>query len=50
LNTLIKIIRTTRFMMMNRAVEPDHIYGDNILSKIFPLTPKTAYTFKNENK
>lgn len=48
MNTLVKIIRTTRFMMMNRAVEPDHIYGDNILSKIFPLTPKTEYKFSNE--
>ena len=40
--TLLQVIRTTRFMMMNRALEPDYIYQDPALSKIFPLTPKTA--------
>lgn len=40
--TLLQVIRTTRFMMMNRALEPDYIYKDPALSKIFPLTPKTA--------
>lgn len=45
--TLLQVIRTTRFMMMNRAVEPDHIYGDDVLSKVFPLTPKSIYEVKN---
>ena len=47
-DTLVQIIRTTRFMMMNRAVEPDHIYGDSVLSKIFPLTPKTNFKLESE--
>ena len=37
--TLLQILSATRFMMMNRALEPDHIYNDEILSEIFPLTP-----------
>lgn len=41
LKTLLQVVRSTRFMMMNRAVEPDYIYRDPLLSKIFPLTPKT---------
>ncbi|MBP5769546.1 MAG: hypothetical protein J6W51_10775 [Fibrobacter sp.] len=40
MKTFVQVIRTTRFMMMNRALEPDYIYEDPELSKIFPLTPK----------
>ncbi|WP_371555706.1 EF-Tu/IF-2/RF-3 family GTPase [Fibrobacter sp. UWB12] len=50
LATLLKIMRTTRFMMMNRAVEPDHIYGDKVLSNIFPLTPRTEFEFEFKNE
>lgn len=37
LDTLKDILATTRFMMMNRAVEPDAIYENMELSRIFPL-------------
>lgn len=40
LDSIFKILRTTRFMMMNRTLEPDHIYGDPLLSRLLPLTPK----------
>lgn len=36
-DSLKEILDTTRFMMMNRAVEPDMIYKDMELSRIFPL-------------
>ena len=39
--TLLNVVRSTHEMMMNRAVEPDYIYQDPVLSSIFPLTPRT---------
>lgn len=39
LKMLLQIIRTTRFMMMNRAVDPDHLYGDEVMSKCVPVIP-----------
>ena len=45
IKTLIQIIRSTRFMMMNRALEPDHVYNDELLSRIFPITPKMGLEF-----
>lgn len=36
-DSLIKILDTTKNLMINRAIEPDHIYGNKELSKIFPL-------------
>jgi hypothetical protein len=32
-----ELLDSTRFMLMNRAVEPDHIYRDSVLSTLFPL-------------
>lgn len=32
-----ELLDSTRFMMMNRAVEPDHIYKHEALSRLFPL-------------
>ena len=40
--TLLNVVRSTHEMMMNRAVEPDYIYQDPLLSKLLPLTPKTG--------
>ncbi|MDL2241251.1 hypothetical protein LJC69_06460, partial [Bacteroidales bacterium OttesenSCG-928-K22] len=40
LNNLIELVEETRFLAMNRAVEPDHIYKDSILSAILPLFSK----------
>lgn len=36
-DSVVGILDTTRQMMMNRAVDPDSIYNDDELSKIFPL-------------
>ena len=38
--TLLNVVRSTHEMMMNRAVEPDYIYQDPLLSKILPLRLK----------
>jgi hypothetical protein len=38
--SMIKILDTTRQMMMNRAVDPDLIYNDPELSRMFPLFGK----------
>lgn len=40
LDAVKEILATTRFMMMNRAVEPDAIYEDMELSRMFPLIKK----------
>jgi hypothetical protein len=37
MNNVIELLDSTRFMLMNRAVEPDHIYQDGQLSTVFPL-------------
>jgi hypothetical protein len=34
---VLTLLDSTRFMLMNRAVEPDHIYQHEELSTIFPL-------------
>ena len=37
LKDVLELIDSTRFMLMNRAVEPDHIYRDSELSTLLPL-------------
>lgn len=37
MDDVLELLDFTRFMLMNRAVEPDHIYKDEQLSRLFPL-------------
>ena len=37
IDDVLELLDFTRFMLMNRAVEPDHIYKDEQLSRLFPL-------------
>jgi hypothetical protein len=43
-----ELLDSTRFMMMNRAVEPDHIYQNEKLSQLFPLL--NSIKLKKERK
>ncbi|SIN96335.1 hypothetical protein [Fibrobacter sp. UWB11] len=37
LDSIMSIFKTTREMMKDRAVDPDRIYDDDVLSRMFPL-------------
>ncbi|MCL2012387.1 MAG: hypothetical protein FWG75_06335 [Cystobacterineae bacterium] len=37
IESVLELLDSTRFMLMNRAVEPSHIYEDAELSTLFPL-------------
>ena len=41
---ILDLLDFTRFMLMNRAVEPDHIYKDKQLSRLFPLLSNKELT------
>lgn len=49
-DSLKEILDTTRFMMMNRAVEPDMIYKDMELSRMFPLIKGKIFSSKEKNE
>ena len=44
LDDVLELLDFTRFMLMNRAVEPDHIYKDKQLSRLFPLLSNKVLT------
>ncbi len=37
LHNVLELLDSTKFMFMNRAVEPDHLYRDPAMSTLFPL-------------
>ncbi|MDL2308325.1 hypothetical protein LJC53_01940 [Bacteroidales bacterium OttesenSCG-928-C03] len=37
LDNVLELLDSTKFMFMNRAIEPDHLYRDPELSTLFPL-------------
>ena len=46
IDDILELLDFTRFMLMNRAVEPDHIYKDPELSRLFPLLSDKVLTSK----
>lgn len=44
IDSLLGILDETRFMMMNRAVDPDAVYAHSEMSSIFPLLSNILFT------
>jgi hypothetical protein len=44
IDSLLGILDETRFMMMNRAVDPDAVYAHGELNSVFPLLSNIVFT------
>lgn len=46
-NAVLRILSNTRFLMMNRAVEPDHLYNCPKIYDMLPLVGRVPTSFRN---